>query len=137
MKPWENEPDEWEAEMVYLLRHPFHGAWCGYVGIPEGHQYFGKNYQELDHLEVHGGLTYSADHRPLHEPDGLWWFGFDCAHGFDFAPQLHKDITKLGLPFSALLTDENGYRTLDYVKKQALHLAKQLAAQYRPGIMEA
>jgi len=51
----------------------------GYVGVPPGHTWFGKHYDNLD-VEAHGGLTYSEDHCPRREPDGLWWVGFDVCH---------------------------------------------------------
>ncbi len=38
-------------------------------------------------LKVHGGITYSDDHCPTFKkkPDE-WWFGFDCAHCYDYRP---------------------------------------------------
>ena len=55
----------------------------GYVGVPEGHPLYGKDYVEISlalPIDVHGGLTYAASHAPLQEPDGYWWFGFDLLH---------------------------------------------------------
>jgi len=54
----------------------------GYVGIPEGHPWFNVNYDYID-CDVHGGLTYAGDHAPKHEPDGLYWIGFDTCHDTD------------------------------------------------------
>lgn len=51
----------------------------GYIGVPAGHPWFGKHYDDID-VDVHGGLTYSGDHCPRCEPDGHWWFGFDTLH---------------------------------------------------------
>ena len=44
--PWDGEPDkvQWEDDSGYLcmmVRNNF-GAWCGYVGVPEDHPFYGK-----------------------------------------------------------------------------------------------
>ncbi len=67
---------------------------------------------------MHGGLTYAAEcdgddicHTPEPgEPEHMWWVGFDCAHGFDCVPVLHKLSDSVGP------TDH--YRTVDYVTKE-------------------
>ena len=66
-------------------------------------------------IDVHGGLTYSSDHEPLGKPDGLWWFGFDCAHAGDSVPSYP--------------TEDRGdvYRDEDYVIAECKSLAKQLS----------
>jgi hypothetical protein len=56
-----------------------HGYACGYVGVPEGHPWYKKDYDDID-VDVHGGLTWSDDHVGNDAPDGLWWVGFDTAH---------------------------------------------------------
>lgn len=56
----------------------------GYVGVPEGHPWYGKDYDSID-CNVHGGLTYGDYFCPTCEPDGLYWVGFDCAHYQDTA----------------------------------------------------
>lgn len=53
------------------------GHYCGYVGLPEGHPYWGKDYADLEHVPAHGGLTFAE------EIDGDWWLGFDTAHGWE------------------------------------------------------
>lgn len=60
------------------------GHRCGYVGIPEGHKYYRKHYDEID-VMVHGGLTYSEFHSkyPIETDEKLWWIGFDCGHAGD------------------------------------------------------
>ena len=72
-------------------------------------------------IQVHGGITYSADHRPGKEPDELWWFGFDCSHSGDLAPGLDSLL--------------NGtYRNLEFVKQECRSLMKQLMAVKQQGI---
>ena len=57
------------------------GHRCGYVGLPEGHKYYGEDYDEIP-LDCHGGLTFSreSDTYPVKSEKPLWWIGFDCAH---------------------------------------------------------
>jgi len=59
-----------------------HGYANGYIGLPKEHPWFNKHYDNID-VDIHGGLTYSNDHPPKGEPDGLWWTGFDTAHCYD------------------------------------------------------
>ena len=67
-------------------------------------------------LEVHGGITYSNwGYDPIPR-DGEWWFGFDCAHGFDLVP----GIANGSLP-GGVLRDE------EYVRAECERLALQLA----------
>jgi hypothetical protein len=132
--PWDDEPDkmQWLDEATGLpcliVRGPLAGALCGYVGVPEGHPCFGVEY-DAPGVDVHGGLTFAGPcdpdraHGICHvvepgEPDGVWWLGFDCAHGGDLAPA-----------FEAALRDVLGdeYRDLDYVRAECARLAAQLA----------
>lgn len=57
------------------------GAWVAYARVPEGHKWYGKDYDDVP-AEVHGGLTYSETY-----PDGHW-IGFDFAHIGDYVPGL-------------------------------------------------
>lgn len=132
--PWQNEPDkiQWEDEATRLpcliVRGPS-GALCGYVGVTEGHPFFGKNYNDVE-IEVHGGLTFSDYCRPSEkeggichipdqgEPDRVYWFGFDCAHLYDKMPAYSKHGS---------FSSGDTYRDIDYVKHECAGLAKQLA----------
>lgn len=81
--PWLDEPDKVQfvdeaTGLDCLLHRNPTGAWCGYVGVAEGHPFFGRGYSECalpepcasagdwcEHTayartEVHGGLTYSG-----------------------------------------------------------------------------
>ncbi len=90
-------------------------AWrCGYVGIPEAHPYWGVGYQDdkLDHLEVHGGLTFSDGRLGwIKIDDPLWWIGFDCDHAGD----------------KSLYGGDGIERSQKYVELQCERLAAQLA----------
>jgi hypothetical protein len=92
---WVEEPDlvEWEYKGIpcAIERIIFLGHLCGYVAMPEGHPWLGK---DLDHIDadVHGELSYKR------EEEGVLWIGFDCAHAGDYQPykgSLHfKTIVK-------------------------------------------
>jgi len=141
---WDGEPDkvQWTDEGTGLVclakRNPHSGNWCGYVGVSAAHPWHSKGYSDdaLEDVRVHGGLTFSDScqegppeqticHIPdPGEPDGLWWFGFDCHHAWDYAPynaKMAKDH-----PCFARTSDEI-YRTLGYVKSECRGLAQQIA----------
>jgi hypothetical protein len=130
---WDKEPDkiQWvdkATDLDCLMHRSPLGAWCGYVGVPAGHPYFQKEYDDVSGIKVHGGLTYSAFCQDTDDesqgvchvpepgrPHKVWWFGFDCAHGFDMTPG--------ALPYNR----EHGvYRNRRYVTQQVTRLAKQL-----------
>jgi hypothetical protein len=133
--PWKNEPDkvQWQDEATGLpclaVRNHM-GAWCGYVGVAEGHKYFDKHYDEAnrDGVSVHGGLTFARFCYPnpneaediCHvpgegEPDRVWWLGFDCAHHKDLCPADTSGMFRRGT-----------YRDLAYVQGECRSLALQL-----------
>jgi hypothetical protein len=66
-----------------------HGYACGYVGVPEGHPWYKKDYDSID-AHVHGGLTWSDWFVGTDKPDGLWWVGFDTAHYGDNQTNCNK-----------------------------------------------
>src|SRR5262245_4121089 len=122
-----------------LMKRNHHGAWCGYVAVPPGHRWHGKDYDEVP-VEVHGGLTYSDRcvgepgeeicHVPLSgEPEDVFWFGFDCAHSWDVVPafiplalyQQEEFIVKSDL------LPPTVYRDQAFVTAEVTRLAAQLA----------
>lgn len=76
-------------------------------------------------LSVHGGLTYADDHEPYGKPDGLWWFGFDCAHSGDGIPSFIEGA--IYSPNMRALQRNEPYRTQSYVVAECQSLAAQLA----------
>lgn len=103
----------------FNVTHNNFGFRCGYVRIPSGHPWHGKNYDEL-WPDVHGGLTFSEADTPCDEPgpDTSWWLGFDCAHMPD-AP----DPT---LPSAVQYQSRRGVvRTTDYVTHECHRLVEQ------------
>jgi len=132
--PWDAEPDkaQWiDAETgLPCLAVRARSHWCGYVGVTEGHPLFLKDYDNAD-LSVHGGITFSGPcsghicHVPEpHQPDHVWWFGFDCMPGGDIAPCTTQSM----FDFESIYPRGGIYRTLDYVKSECRNLARQLKA---------
>lgn len=141
--PWQDEPDraEWVdpttgLTCLVLRANPRMGNLCGYVAVPPDHPLQGAHPDSFD-VDVHGGLTHAGpcmeDDRPQAErvchvpppgePGDVWWFGFDCGHGFDRMPAIEADI---GGPMLGAT-----YRPLAYVVDQCTRLARQLATD--PG----
>lgn len=77
-------------------------------------------------FEVHGGLTYSggSENYPV-ASDGLWWFGYDCAHAGD----LPEPESKMGRMYveQGFVERTGSVRTLYYCTAECELLAKQLA----------
>ena len=136
--PWQDEPDkeqfadEATGLPCLIKRSSLGGNLCGYVGVSEGHPWFGKGYGDLDEtVEVHGGLTYSGFcqegdeaqticHVPgPGEPDRVYWLGFDCGHAWDIMPAMdarHREFFH---------DADDHYRAVAYVKAECAALAKQ------------
>jgi len=133
VRPWENEPDraEWIQEpsgyKCLIVRNEITGILCGYVGVPNGHTFWGIGYdEENDELyaiqdDVHGGLTYSEK-----RDDGWWYFGFDTNHYGDFAPKLAELRIKQGDVGKA--SDCMNYKTWEFVEHEIYWLGKRLWA---------
>lgn len=67
----------------HLLNHdgtPVFGWGNGYVSVPKTHPYYGKHWEDLSHIDVHGYVTYT-DY--LDQTNQQWLIGFDCQHGMD------------------------------------------------------
>lgn len=131
--PWHREADrdEWVDPSTGLTclvnRNMSLGFLCGYVGVPPGHPWHGKNYYDLP-VDVHGGLTYAREcdghicHVPSPgEPEHLWWLGFDCGHAFDLAPGMEALRIEKGWPLHA----DDRYCDMIYVKAEVARLAEQ------------
>ncbi len=132
---WNSEPDkrQWSDPETGLpcliVRGPL-GALCGYVGVSDGHPFFGKDYNSVD-VDCHGGLTFSntcanveeteEGHYICHvaepnEPQKVWWLGFDCGHFMDKTPG------------SFYAREDDGiYRNIAYVTDEVTKLAKQIS----------
>lgn len=115
-----------------VVIHPA-GHRCGYVGVPRGNPSHGKGYEDIG-ADVHGGLTYSGGGKtyPV-ESEGLWWFGYDCAHlGDKRDPELmsgaYRKMHDKGL-FTVMSFEGDTVKTLEYCVSECESLAKQLAEE--------
>lgn len=123
--PWDDEPDELEwtdpkTDLPCWIRRGPVGSLCGYVRVPEGHPWHGGDYDNyIFDCDVHGGLTFGGcfDSKP-----GVFWFGFDCAHGGDLCPGLESWIPHTG----------DKYRNIEYVKAECTRLAEQIDKAWPP-----
>lgn len=65
--------------------HDIESGWGrGYVIIPRSHPFFGKSYNDIEYLNVHGGITLSESSESFRlkefgKIEG-WILGFDTAH---------------------------------------------------------
>lgn len=153
-KPWLEEPDrrEWRYRgyPCLIVRNPMR-ALCGYVGVPPGHPYHGKGYDDVP-ADAHGGLTFAAKcsdhicHKALPgEADDVWWLGFDCSHSDDFSPRYDDPESETNVmmreKYGAGLSDfstrhPKTYKTIDWVKAETERLADQLVDAYAPASLE-
>lgn len=139
--PWQTEPDR--VDFVHAgfacmaLRHPEHGHWCGYVGVPREHPAYGKDAMDVE-ASFHGGLNYAAPcegsicHVPQPGmPDDVWWLGGDFSHAFDLAPGSAAFLRRV-MPAEMTARRDSilceVYRDLPYVRHEIGRLAEQLAA---------
>ena len=103
------------------------GYRCGYVRVPPGHPWHGKDYDSLDpYPEVHGGLTFAEADTDCGKggADNAWWVGFDCAHYGDAPdPELpgSEQMLKYGLEYGTI-------KTTEYVSEECRNLARQAQA---------
>jgi hypothetical protein len=147
--PWQHEPDkqQWVDEATGLdcliVRTPWAGHLCGYVGVPEGHPAFGLGYDQANALgepdddgyrwlRVHGGLTFAGPRQEGAEetgichvpqpgrPDRIWWLGFDAAHADDIMPAFDHLLGRRRVNPRAV------YRTVAYMQAECAALAAQL-----------
>lgn len=123
-EPWKTEPEliEWKDPATgypCMMKRTGVGVWCGYVGVPIGHPWYGVHGSDIDpYPTVHGGVTFS-DHQG--DDNRTWWIGFDCSHHWDYIPALG-------------LGDPGGYRDVDYVTAEVVNLALQASESYHPRL---
>ena len=90
--------------------------YCGYVGVPKRHPYYGLDYDssELYYVVAHGGLTYASY---LNEYDkDYWFFGFDCGHYNDSSSV--EDLNS---------ESPNTFKTFEYAKDGVFSMYEHLA----------
>jgi len=151
---WDKEPDRvrWTDEKTGILclavRSPHFGHWCGYVGLQEGHQLHGKDYnhtvpEPLSFKDAKIGkrgiisvVTASLAGEGNVRLDVL----FDVHGSLTFAGTYNKEDPNIwwlgfdcshfqdyapGQTFKSL--GDGDYRDLQYVKEECASLAKQIS----------
>lgn len=131
--PWQDEPDrvEWRSGVfACLIVRGGGGALCGYVDVPAGHPWHGKDYGDVE-AEVHGGLTFAdacqEDCKICHVPqpgeaETVWWLGFDAGHAGDVKPQWEAQL-RARYGWSSPLSES--YKPIEYVRAEVERLAEQ------------
>lgn len=155
--PWDHEPDkiQWQdpaTGLPCLIDRKDMGIFCGYVGVPESHPWYGKAYSEpmgecteycdedghcghsIDsRLRAHGGVNFS-DHCSPHatESSGVCHVTepgeSDRVWWFGFDAGHAGDVTPGYGHILPSLMMHGQYRDLAYVRAEVTQLAAQLAA---------
>lgn len=105
----------------FAVTHNQIGFRCGYIRVPAGHPWHGKDYDSVE-AYAHGGLTFSQPdyHCGKGGADNGWWFGFDCAHYMDAQdPSLP---TEYAMPS---FRSQGTVRTTEYVRDECIELCRQ------------
>lgn len=125
--PWLSEPDRLDitdGPFPCFVRRMEPGHLCGYIAVPPGHPWHGRDIFEVD-ASVHGGLTFSGHLDGA--PAGWHVLGFDCGHAGDLIPNTVALLQQAGGEVLGV------YRDLSYVRAQLERLVQQaLVAQQLP-----
>ena len=110
----------------------------GYVGLPKGHKYHGKDYDSIP-VDCHCGLTYGDYGLHAQEDKDTYWIGFDCGHccdGFDlekleeyYGNTEHNKANQIMRNYHEMINKEHQFRTLDYVKSECMKIVEQLESE--------
>jgi len=137
-KPFKVEAEFEHAGLKCAVTQNMEGAnRCGYVRVPPSNPAYGMDFEYVQNITVHGGLTFGELEPCEHEDGQGWWFGFDCAHAFDakYDPEARvEDMTTQEGKFMLQLRDQlrflrlGHYWTHEEVMAETMELAEQLAA---------
>lgn len=76
---------------------------CAYVRIPETHDFYGKEYDDIP-IECHGGLTFcQMTDFELPDISNGYWIGWDYAHVGDWTPLMPNENDKKWTPDEVVL----------------------------------
>jgi hypothetical protein len=115
------ETFEYKGFKVLIKRNMHTGCLLGYVGLPGGHKFYGKNYNDDIPIDCHGGLTFTNLWED--EKDNLWYIGFDCAHAYDYMPFLQMQLS------SSMLMERDpavSYKDINFVRNECKSIVDQL-----------
>jgi hypothetical protein len=117
------------AGYKWAIVHNAMGYRCGYVRLPKGHPWHGKDYNDIP-AEVHGGLTFGEPDKPCDKPgdDDAFWIGFDCGHYDDLPdPLLPAPYRIPEYQFLRLGQVGATIKTQEYVEAECRSLCEQAA----------
>lgn len=106
----------------WIVRHNGIGYRCGYVLLPDSHKWYNVDYDNIENISVHGGLTYAR--REVHDNETYWVVGFDCAHAGD-APD--PTLTPERLAGLHYISSYATVKDTEYVRRECEHLCQQLS----------
>jgi len=114
---WDSKIHEHAGIKFRIMRMSW-GTWNGYVFLPKGHVFHGKNMNDkaIEDLKVHGGVTYTAAGGGICSNDNDWILGFDTNHIYDFSPD--NRIRN----FNIFLDGCKNYKTHAYVVQETKNL---------------
>ncbi len=130
---------EWTTEAglnaVAILVSPTMPHYCGYVSIDKNHKHYRKTYDNLQNIDIHGGLTFAGD--AYWEESNNHWLGFDALHlGDAYAWEEGKELITTDDEKIQVKSAQNilgkypepeaEIRDLNYIIEQCESLAKQL-----------
>lgn len=120
------------------------GYRCGYVRVPAGHPWHGKDLDELGDVECHRGATFAEPDRPCDKggDDDAYWIGFDCAHAGDLqdpslvtpaqrdvSTNVSKEVAAYFASHGLSVPEETGVvRTQEYVEAECRSICEQAKA---------
>lgn len=105
---------------VVLANHEV-GHRCGYVGVGKEHICYGRDYDEVLGIDIHGGLTYSKAAQDYPVKSDLYFFGYDCGHCGD---QIDPDI--FTGDWKPIRYSDSSVKTFEFCIKECETLADQL-----------
>lgn len=154
--PWDDEEDkiQWvdaASDLDCLMLRNHHGAWCGYVGVPQAHSLYGVGYDDCrtcdgescytddtphvrpgSLVDVHGGLTFADLCTPGEPIDGICHIAQNGREakpwwfGFDCGHHMDLVPTLADYDFTGLPRYAPVYRTEGWVTDEVTNLAGQL-----------
>lgn len=95
---------------------------CGYVFVPKGHKYFGKDYGEVD-IDCHCGITYGGWGLPNTDENEQWVIGFDCGH---FEDGTDVEAIKRYFNREPWYIFDGEVRTVEYCENECKKIVDQL-----------
>lgn len=127
-RPWLDEPDTESFTHAGLECHILRqskggGHLCGYVELPPDSKWNELNSIMWDSpADVHGGITFGPS--ALTVDATRKYIGFDCAHLGDLAPNYYDKHGEI--------YGQETYRDINYVRKETMRLADQVAKSRQP-----